>query len=94
MNLRIKQKTMIDCGKKETIIEVNGCAVVCAIYNTSSKDLGAKRLGYVVQSFIGDHVGEIVKTGFKDWSSVRKAAKQYAKDNFHLHAKKHGLTLA
>lgn len=94
MALRIKQKTMIDCGSKETVIEVNGCAVVRALYNTASRDLGTNRFGYVVESFIGDHTGEIVKTGFKDWDSVRKAARQYAKDNFHRHAEKHGLSLA
>ena len=87
MTLRIKQKTMtFDCGSKETIIEVNGCVTACAVYNTESKDLGTDRFGYVVKSFIGDHCGEIVKTGFKDWSSVRKAARQYAKENFNLAA--------
>ena len=95
MALRIKQRTMtFDCGSKETIIEVNGCSVVHAVFNKESRDLGTSRFGFVVKSFIGDKNVEIVKTGFHTWEAVRKAAKQYAKDNFHRHAEKHGLSLA
>lgn len=94
MALRIKQRTLVfDCGEKETIIEVNGCTVVHAVFNRESKDWGTSRHGFVVKSFIGDHNGEIVKSGFDNWSAVRKAARQYAKDNFHRHAEKHGLSL-
>lgn len=95
MTLQIKQRTMIfDCGSKETIIEVNGCSVVYAVFNKESRDLGTSRFGFVVKSFIGEQNGEIVKAGFDNWAAVRKAARQYAKDNFHRHAEKHGLSLA
>lgn len=73
---------------------VPALGVIYAVYNKESRDLGTPRFGFVVKSFIGDQNGEIVKTGFDNWAAVRKAARQYAKDNFYRHAEKHGLSLA
>lgn len=84
---KIKQYT-IDADAvsgKETIIDVNGCAVVHAAFFSDFKNFGFK-----VVSFIADDGGKIVDSG-KNWSDVRTKARKYAKANFHRHIEHHNL---
>ena len=87
--MKVTQRTIEVEDGKETIIDVNGCSVVHAVFN---KDFRTCRFGFVVRSFIADDNGKIVDKG-RDWSDVRSKARSYAKENFHRHAEKHGLTL-
>lgn len=83
--MKISQTTINFDSGKETIISVNNCSVVYAVYD--------KKLNkFAVKSFIADDNAKLVSTG-NSWSDVRTKARAYAKANFHRHAVKFGLTV-
>lgn len=84
-NLKITQQTIPAGESKETIISVNGCSIVHAVFKRDLHDFGFK-----VISFVAGDNSKVVDSG-SSWSDVRTKARKYAKENFARHAAYHNL---
>lgn len=83
--MKITQQTINYGSGKETVICVNGCAIAYAVYH---REGCPSQFGFVVKSFAADDNSKIVARG-KDWTDVRRKARQYAKDNYQRHVDFH-----
>lgn len=85
--MNVTQQTIQYKTGKETMISVNGCVLVYAVYDAKYA-INNNCSGFVVKSFIAEDIAKIVAVG-SGWKDVRRKARQYAKDNYHRHIEYH-----